>query len=834
MPSHTTNEKKGNGLSKSDDENYTDNVRTYPRTRLQPLLSLEYLVSTLTTFEATLPHDTIYALLAIAKDTTAPVMMTHARFVSGTVGTSHEDNETYMPRPSYNVDYKLPSQRVEGLKLIILKKIIADFKTWCVEERKKAWLITKNGIEAEMGQRNENPKTSPSRMGKEMDAHLNRLADQATEVRTSRKRKRVQLQPVTHMPGISFDTSVPEGGVDSGVLKEASAVLKKKSLLDWWEIEYALVASRHWKQKVRKSKEAREEKWRLQRLENCRALKNKNVTKGSGNADSVPMAEDTAVGEGATRNEDGVSTEHLTEGPTGQDETTVTDAENDNGVRSGNEEHDQAMGDEKPDSGDHETRDDHLKDYDILLVDARSSNSAIPDAHAPTKIRPSWHRKIERTRLTVDEAEEYDHKVKKNLRERLGEEGYYSYTLLGECYIHGTMDGEAMRHRNGSAEGVLPSMADWKVHKLICKSFSEHMNNRPSQKHYSIIVFPKDEEAPRFEWTLFEPGTYNAKIPSPKKAYVQELGFEFYGVNCNNRNNPIGYFEEDSTDYTTKRHIAGKHLGLLFTRNLGSFEEPLPEDIPINKSLMDIDPELARLHGKGHVLAWGCHCPEDRRKTSDLNCTPADFRHAVDALRKNHYKDSLRAKEVISRKTGGVLAVRLTCVGDKLFFGHPTYESQIEPRSILSKDSQVPCPVADKVGIPLIIRKEPPALSWRDRDFESRRENHNAAMLNPPTQKTKTGTLIIARKDGKPLLPTHLFCLIIYTGERLQDPQFGEDGPRLPSMMLQSRLNLVSPEDFEEYYNNEWHRLKLSERFVPSPFQMYDDYDGEIHPINMR
>ncbi|KAI4945114.1 hypothetical protein J4E91_008091 [Alternaria rosae] len=239
--------------------------------------------------------------------------------------------------------------------------------------------------------------------------------------------------------------------------------------------------------------------------------------------------------------------------------------------------------------------------------------------------------------------------------------------------------------------------ADWKVHKLICKSFSEHMNNCPSQKQYSIIVFPKDEEAPRFEWTLFEPGTYNAKIPPPKKVYVQELGFEFYGVNCNNSNNPIAYFEEDSTD------------------------------------LLEIDPELARLHREGHVLAWGCHCPEDRRKTSDLSCTPAEFRHAVDALTKSHYKDSLRVKEVISRKTGGVLAVRLTCAGDKLFFGHPTYESQIEPRSILSKESQIPCPVADKVGIPLIIRKEPPTLSWRDRDFESRRENHNAAMLNPPS-----------------------------------------------------------------------------------------------------
>ena len=36
----------------------------------QPLLSLEYLVSSLSIFDVTMEHDTIYALLAIAKDTT--------------------------------------------------------------------------------------------------------------------------------------------------------------------------------------------------------------------------------------------------------------------------------------------------------------------------------------------------------------------------------------------------------------------------------------------------------------------------------------------------------------------------------------------------------------------------------------------------------------------------------------------------------------------------------------------------------------------------------------------------------------------------------------------
>jgi hypothetical protein len=39
------------------------------RPERQPLLTLEYLVSSLSIFDVTMEHDTVYALLAIAKDT---------------------------------------------------------------------------------------------------------------------------------------------------------------------------------------------------------------------------------------------------------------------------------------------------------------------------------------------------------------------------------------------------------------------------------------------------------------------------------------------------------------------------------------------------------------------------------------------------------------------------------------------------------------------------------------------------------------------------------------------------------------------------------------------
>jgi hypothetical protein len=113
-------------------------------------------------------------------------------------------------------------------------------------------------------------------------------------------------------------------------------------------------------------------------------------------------------------------------------------------------------------SGDHEPKDELPRNGHMPLISASSSHSASSAAHVPpdssTGRRPSWCRKVDRTKLTSDDVEDYDKKVRNNLRERLGEEGYYSYTLLGECYIHGMMDGEAMQFQNEDAEGVIPSM----------------------------------------------------------------------------------------------------------------------------------------------------------------------------------------------------------------------------------------------------------------------------------------------------------------------------------------------------------------------------------------
>lgn len=69
------------------------------------MLSLEYLVSALTVFDTTVPHDTIYALLAVAKDPTPRAARSDGPKSSG---TAHDGPEAFTQSKKYNVDYESP------------------------------------------------------------------------------------------------------------------------------------------------------------------------------------------------------------------------------------------------------------------------------------------------------------------------------------------------------------------------------------------------------------------------------------------------------------------------------------------------------------------------------------------------------------------------------------------------------------------------------------------------------------------------------------------------------------------------------------------------------
>ena len=51
-------------------------------------------------------------------------------------------------------------------------------------------------------------------------------------------------------------------------------------------------------------------------------------------------------------------------------------------------------------------------------------------------------------RLTEQEKKDYDKGVRDKYMRMMGEDFKFHYRMLGECYVHGTMDGEAMAAQN--------------------------------------------------------------------------------------------------------------------------------------------------------------------------------------------------------------------------------------------------------------------------------------------------------------------------------------------------------------------------------------------------
>jgi hypothetical protein len=91
--------------------NQNRNLRTQERT---PLSSLEFLVSRLSVFEATQPRDTIYALLAISRDTTPdasegdPSQDEQEKQATLRKTMKAWTSKTAFSNETYNVDYRLP------------------------------------------------------------------------------------------------------------------------------------------------------------------------------------------------------------------------------------------------------------------------------------------------------------------------------------------------------------------------------------------------------------------------------------------------------------------------------------------------------------------------------------------------------------------------------------------------------------------------------------------------------------------------------------------------------------------------------------------------------
>lgn len=361
---------------------------------------------------------------------------------------------------------------------------------------------------------------------------------------------------------------------------------------------------------------------------------------------------------------------------------------------------------------------------------------------------------------------------------------------------------------------------DWPVHKIICKDYSQFVNTRPDGDHHSAIYFAPDEPVPRFVWLR-----YKCPHGHPDIEHLSQFG-------VNKERIQAGAFDVFANNPMLLRHIEPHHIAV-----------SLPEakaicsccntDLAPNGSLAKINSELPGFF-RGPVIAMGTYCDADEeKKASSLDLGPSDFRHVVDFLRMTYCKCEDANRRALEGG-GGVKAVRLNCDGDTFFLDRPMFEAVIEPKSTLFAKSEIPSPVADRIGLPLIVRKVPPAMVWRDSCQPCRMDNKWGRSLNPPQQSANTGSLVLLRKDGKPLHPVHVHALFAYTVMTLTEPSHPNDACITADMLHPMGIEKTSKEDFEKRYPKMWQMFPIGRSFVPSPFDITEDFEDKDPSFNLR
>jgi hypothetical protein len=196
----------------------------------------------------------------------------------------------------------------------------------------------------------------------------------------------------------------------------------------------------------------------------------------------------------------------------------------------------------------------------------------------------------------------------------------------------------------------------------------------------------------------------------------------------------------------------------------------------------------------------------------------ADFRYIVDHLRSQYDKKMLSKTE--NGKNEMVQGVRVKCLGEQAF--SPQLEPgppMVDPEQIAmpSKDEgQWDCPGAAKIGLPIVITKCTPGISWRGRKFDGAHAAFNVYHIpftsydafdpSLPTNEPihplvcNSGSFIVVRQDKKPLHFLHVTAMGDYLLNALKDHanECHKTGSR---MNLQVYLDSISKEGFSRSWN---------------------------------
>lgn len=310
--------------------------------------------------------------------------------------------------------------------------------------------------------------------------------------------------------------------------------------------------------------------------------------------------------------------------------------------------------------------------------------------------------------------------------------------------------------------------ADWPTHKLLCPTFSAFdASNQTTHEHFRAILFPADEEKPRYiwlhcKWHSDEDGSSNQY---PETGPFLGLGLSMVPIQYNqvqkrNLSDTIYVCYRDT--FLIDGSIPSKSVAAITATKPGQFHDWRGPIIVFGKVGLGIDPVKC--------------------KDIDMN----DFRHVVDYFLSYNYTPAPANQQSTDIRVKGV---RINCIGDEKLCN----KSHFEGVEIPFTDSIFSYPdtsdIAERIGLPILTRRCPANPRWVNdqdnvifkpgspfnnpdatflhlccdprADFDRRTGTLGWAWASQQWQ-NDVGSVIVVRQDRKPLFPLHVEALCKY------------------------------------------------------------------------